>query len=256
MGRVNTFQPTEEPIKTLMANSEPTSATLSTTISAGGPPFVNHRGQGAAAWKYEVSALRCERDERLLFSDLAFAVTAGDVLQIEGPNGAGKTTLLRVLCGLSQQFEGDLRWCGEPMSRAKLAFRSDLFYLGHAPAVKALLTPLENLRWSMVGDTYTQQSMMDALKEVGLYGYEDAPCFSLSAGQQRRVALARLYLTRARLWILDEPFTAIDKSGVAALELHLSAHARQGGGVILTTHHTLRLPGTLRRLNLADYSHG
>jgi len=229
---------------------------ISDLTSASTPLSANPRERGAATWRYEVSGLRCERDERLLFSDLAFAVSAGDVLQIEGPNGSGKTTLLRVLSGLSQQFDGELRWCGEPMSRAKLAFRADLFYLGHAPAVKALLTPLENLRWSASGEIHAQQSMMDALKEVGLYGYEDVPCFSLSAGQQRRVALARLYLTTARLWILDEPFTAIDKSGVSALEWHISTHAQRGGGVILTTHHTLQLPGTLRRLNLTAHGHG
>jgi heme exporter protein A len=210
----------------------------------------------SAAWRYDIKGLRCERDERLLFRDLAFAVAAGDVVQIDGPNGSGKTTLLRILSGLSQQFDGELHWCGEPMSRAALSFRSDLFYLGHAPAVKALLTPLENLQWSMGGETHTREATLAALKEVGLYGYEDVPCFSLSAGQQRRVALARLYLTTARLWILDEPFTAIDKSGVAALEWHISAHAERGGGVILTTHHALQLPGKFRKLNLTGYCHG
>jgi heme exporter protein A len=207
----------------------------------------------AAAWQFDIRGLRCERDERLLFRDLSFAITAGEVVQVEGPNGSGKTSLLRILSGLSQQFDGELHWCGEPMPRAKLAFRADLFYLGHAPAVKALLTPLENLRWSLAGETHTHKAIMAGLKEVGLYGYEDVPCFSLSAGQQRRVALARLYLTTARLWILDEPFTAIDKSGVAALEWHISAHAQRGGGVILTTHHALQLPGNFRKLNLTDY---
>lgn len=209
----------------------------------------------AAAWQFDIRDLRCERDERLLFRDLSFAIAAGDVVQVEGPNGSGKTSLLRILSGLSQQFDGQLHWCGEPMPSAKLAFRADLFYLGHAPAVKALLTPLENLRWSLAGESPAHEKMMAALREVGLYGYEDVPCFSLSAGQQRRVALARLYLTRARLWILDEPFTAIDKSGVAALEWHISAHAQQGGGVILTTHHALHLPGNFRKLNLTDYGH-
>lgn len=223
-----------------MAKSESTFASTSTSAGA----------QVTASWQFAVSGLRCERDERLLFRDLDFTVSNGDVLQIEGPNGSGKTTLLRILSGLTQQFDGELRWCGEPMSRAVLAFRSTLFYLGHAPAVKALLTPLENLRWSLGGEKHTQDAMMEALREVGLYGYEDVPCFSLSAGQQRRVALARLYLTRAQLWILDEPFTAIDKSGVAALEWHISAHAQRGGGVILTTHHALQLPGNLRKLNL------
>jgi heme exporter protein A len=207
-----------------------------------------------ASWRYEISNIRCERDERLLFRGLSFDVGPGDIVQIEGPNGAGKTTLLRILSGLSQQFEGELRWCGEPMARARLAFRNDLLYLGHAPGVKALLTPQENLRWSVNGATPGRAAIMSALQQVGLYGYEDVPCFSLSAGQQRRVALARLYLAPARLWILDEPFTAIDRSGVAALEQHIAAHASCGGGVILTTHHVLQLPGRIRRINLAEHA--
>lgn len=241
-----------------MAKSGPTFASSSTSAGAStyasASTFANP--QVKAAWQYAISDLCCERDERLLFRAVSFTVTSGEVVQIEGPNGSGKTTLLRILSGLTQQFEGELRWCGEPMSRATLAFRSDLFYLGHAPAVKALLTPLENLRWSLTGETHTQDAMMAALEEVGLYGYEDVPCFSLSAGQQRRVALARLYLTKAQLWILDEPFTAIDKSGVAALESHICAHAQRGGGVILTTHHALQLPGRFRQINLAAYGPG
>lgn len=208
------------------------------------------------SWCFDVSDLRCERDERELFSGVTFAVGPGDIVQIEGPNGSGKTTLLRLLCGLSQQFDGEMRWCGERLPRARIAFASNLFYLGHAPAVKALLSPRENLMWSSGGDVYGTGDIFAALDQVGLYGFEDVPCFNLSAGQQRRVALARLYLTRARLWILDEPFTAIDKSGVAALESHLAQHAQRGGAVILTTHHALVLPGAFRKLNLVEYAHG
>jgi len=207
-------------------------------------------------WRFDVSNLRCERDERELFSGVAFSIGPGDVLQIEGPNGSGKTTLLRLLCGLSQQFEGEMRWCGEWLPRARIAFQSNLFYLGHAPAVKALLSPRENLMWSSGGEVHDSAEVFAALEKVGLYGFEDVPCFNLSAGQQRRVALARLYLSRARLWILDEPFTAIDKSGVAELELHITRHAQRGGAVILTTHHALVLPGNFRKLNLMEYAHG
>ena len=209
-----------------------------------------------SSWRFDVDDLRCERDERALFSRVSFALQPGEILQIEGPNGSGKTTMLRILCGLSQQYEGKLSWCGEALPSARLAFVSNLFYLGHAPAVKALMTPVENLLWSPDAHAQQHDDVAAALEKVGLRGFDDVPCFNLSAGQQRRVALARLYLSRAPLWILDEPFTAIDRAGVAALELHLANHARRGGGVILTTHHAMTLPCGFRKLNLVEYAHG
>ncbi|MFT5083813.1 MAG: heme exporter protein A [Lentisphaeria bacterium] len=188
--------------------------------------------------------LSCERDERVLFSGLSIQFEPGDLVQIAGPNGAGKTTLLRMLCGISDQYEGELLWCGEPLPNYNLF--SSLLYFGHLPGIKSSLTPLENLRWffgvngrkagngaSVLVET---EELKQALAEVGLAGYENVPAHHMSTGQQRRVALARLYVSKAPLWILDEPFTAIDKQGVAALELKLMAHAESGGIVVLTTH--------------------
>ena len=195
--------------------------------------------------------LCCERDHRVLFESLNMGVDAGEVLQIEGPNGSGKTTLLRVLTGLSEATEGEVRWCGQPIRKARTRYYQNMQYLGHAAGIKQALTAHENLRWhaaltGLEGD----DQIDDALAKVGLRGYEDVPCYTLSAGQQRRVNLARLHLLPAKLWILDEPFTAIDKAGVSAIEALLIDQAQQGGAVILTTHQDLQHVPGLRKLTL------
>lgn len=199
----------------------------------------------------EVKNLRCERDERVLFEQLDFSVARGEVVQIEGPNGSGKTTMLRIISGLSSDYEGELLWCGKPIKKVRPDFYQQLHYLGHLPGIKAALTPRENLRWSCVLQLPDHDTQIDsALEKVGLFGFEDLPCFTLSAGQQRRVALARLYLTSSLFWILDEPFTAIDKKGVAELESMLARHAQRGGAVLLTTHHHLQIPGRLKKIQI------
>jgi heme exporter protein A len=199
----------------------------------------------------EVSQLYCERDDRVLFSNLAFTLTTGEIVQIEGQNGSGKTTLLRILSGLSRNYEGEIRWRGQPVEEVRELFCRDMLYFGHQAGVKAMLTPEENLRWyAALQPNLDADAITSALAMVGLRGYEDVPCHSLSAGQNRRVSLARLYLSRAPLWILDEPFTAIDKQGIAAKEQLLREHADRGGSVILTTHHELGIDGPVRKINL------
>ena len=201
--------------------------------------------------RLKVENLFCERDERVLFDQLSFEVKAGEVVQIEGQNGSGKTTLLRMLSGLSRNFEGDIYWEGQLISDCAESFRESLLYFGHQPGVKAILTPEENLRWyASMHPTIDLKKLQYALEKVGLNGYEDVPCHMLSAGQNRRVGLARLYLSSAPLWILDEPFTAIDKRGVAEKEQLIAEHAEQGGTVILTTHHELVIKEHIRRINL------
>jgi heme exporter protein A len=198
--------------------------------------------------------LCCERDERRLIEKLNLSVEPAHIYQIEGPNGSGKTTLLRVLCGLSSHYEGQIRWQGELVSKVRESYLSQLLYIGHSSGVKAVLTPRENLQWHAAvkgcknGDAH--QSIEYALDRVGLFGYEDVPCFTLSAGQQRRVGLARLFLSPCRLWVLDEPFTAIDKQGVAELESWISEFAGDGGSVILTTHHELKIDHRIERIRL------
>lgn len=201
--------------------------------------------------RLKIENLFCERDDRVLFESLNFEVNAGEVLQVEGQNGSGKTTLLRILSGLSRHFEGDIYWQGQSLDDCAQDYRESLLYFGHQPGVKAVLTPRENLHWYASMHPAIDLAKLDyALEKVGLSGYEDSACHTLSAGQNRRVSLARLYLSSAPLWILDEPFTAIDKRGVAEKEVLIAAHAEQGGTVILTTHHELAMGDKIRRLNL------
>ena len=200
--------------------------------------------------------LACERDWRMLFEHLDMQVRSGDMLQISGPNGSGKTSLLRLLAGLMQPTQGEVLLNGKPLAEQGSELARNLVWIGHAAGIKDLLTPEENLTWlCALHRPASRETIWQALEAVGLRGFEDVPCHTLSAGQQRRVALARLYLDSPPLWILDEPFTALDKQGVAQLEAHLAQHCEQGGMVVLTTHHTLeRTPSGYRDINLGQWA--
>ncbi|MCF5473959.1 cytochrome c biogenesis heme-transporting ATPase CcmA [Pseudomonas syringae] len=204
----------------------------------------------------QAKALACERDWRVLFENLDLQLRAGEMLQVSGPNGCGKTSLLRVLCGLMQPTAGQVLLNGQPLDRQRAEPGRNLLWIGHAPALKDLLTPLENLAWlCALHQPASADAIVQALGSVGLTGFEDAPCHTLSAGQQRRVALARLYLPGPPLWMLDEPFTALDRQGITQLENHLAEHCENGGMVVMTTHHTLsRVPAGYRDFDLAQCS--
>jgi len=201
-------------------------------------------------------ALACERDLRLLFENLELRLVSGDMVQISGPNGSGKTSLLRLLAGLMQPTEGQVLLNGQPLTEQRSELARNLLWIGHAAGIKDLLTPEENLSWlCALHHPAERDAIWQALAAVGLRGFEDVPCHSLSAGQQRRVALARLYLDSPPLWILDEPFTALDKQGVAQLEEHLAGHCERGGLVVLTTHHSLtRMPSGYRDIDLGSWA--
>ncbi|MEO6699636.1 MAG: cytochrome c biogenesis heme-transporting ATPase CcmA, partial [Paraperlucidibaca sp.] len=179
------------------------------------------------------------RDERCLYRDVDLTLPAGTVMQIRGPNGAGKTTLLKHIAGLSGRHAGQVSWAGTDCTDDRAAFTDNMLYLGHLPGVKSALTVAENLTALAAcrGVSLTALAISEALTRVRLGGYDEMPCHQLSAGQLRRVALARLFTEPVPLWLLDEPFTAIDQAGVRELEGWLAAHSAQGGVVLLTTHH-------------------
>lgn len=196
--------------------------------------------QSSSLTMLSAKSLFCERDERVLFKDLDFSVSEGQVLQIKGSNGSGKTTLLRILCGLNDAYEGEIFWYGEPIEERVEEYFGSLAYIGHRVGVNKVLTPVENLRWTCsLQQLIEDEALYAALAKVGLRGFEESQCFTLSAGQQQRVSLSRLLISKARLWILDEPFTTLDANGVKQLEALLREHADNGGAVLVTTHHNL-----------------
>jgi heme exporter protein A len=190
------------------------------------------------------SALSCVRGERRLFSGLDLAVGPGEWLHVQGENGAGKTSLLRILAGLSPAAEGEIRWQGEPIRVLAEEYRRHLLFLGHHGAVKEELTPLENLTLAaqLDGTALDETEALTALARFGLRGREDLAVRFLSAGQKRRVLLARLAVRKATLWILDEPFTALDVKAVEMLSGLIVEHVTQGGIAILTSHQSIPLP--------------
>ncbi len=201
----------------------------------------------------ETRSLACLRGDRLLFRGLDFSLAPGEMVRVLGPNGMGKTSLLRMLCGLVAPEAGEVLWGGTPVQREREDFHRALLYLGHAAALNDLLSPLENLRFAVrsAGDAVETAACDAALERIGLAAQRDLPSRVLSQGQRRRVGLARLFLSAARpLWVLDEPFNALDIDAVAGLAATLDAHCAQGGMVLLTTHQDVAFSTPLRHLDL------
>ena len=192
-----------------------------------------------------VANLSCVRGERRLFSGLAFDLAAGEWLHVQGENGAGKTTLLRALVGLSHPDQGEIRWQNQLIGELAEDYRRELLYLGHYGAVKEELTPLENLTLAALldGRRLDDREALAALHRFGLKGREELPVRFLSAGQKRRVLLARLVTRKAVLWVLDEPFTALDVKAVDMLSALIAEHVTGGGMAILTSHQAMPIAG-------------
>jgi heme exporter protein A len=200
--------------------------------------------------------LACSRGYRDLFAGLSLHVQPGEILRVEGRNGSGKTSLLRILAGLAQPVSGDVLWNGLKIHDPQTEYFQNLLYIGHKPGIKYELTAIENLCLSRaLFGSRSENGIEEALYQIGLYGFEDMPAAMLSAGQKRRVALAQLYLSPAKLWILDEPYTSLDVAAVALLEEVFRQHVQAGGMLIMTSHQPVHIDGCVtKRLALPDTS--
>ncbi len=199
------------------------------------------------------NGLTCIREDRVLFEALNFSVFSGNIIQVEGPNGSGKTSLLRILAGLSQPYDGTVLFREQNITEQSDEFHQNLLYIGHLPGVKGEITAQENLEFTLALHGNDVSTAEETLEKVNLLGFENALASHLSAGQHRRISLARLWQSTAPIWILDEPFTAIDKRGVEKLEQLFLAHAQRGGCVILTTHQDLSFPEDKVKKITLDY---
>ncbi|AWL11305.1 Cytochrome c bioproteinis ATP-binding export protein CcmA [Saliniradius amylolyticus] len=195
--------------------------------------------------------LACVKRDRVLFEGLSLRLQPGQILQIAGVNGAGKTSLLRILAGLSMPESGRVCWNDSPIDDDPCGFHQSLIYIGHKPGVNRLCSAQQNLeQWCRIHEVAHEQHILPVIDRLGLVGLEDLPAGQLSAGQQRRIALARLWLKSAPLWVLDEPFTALDRNAIALVERRMQQHLEHGGMIAVTSHQPLSLSHSLERLEL------
>lgn len=196
----------------------------------------------------QANQITCLRNECLLLDNLNFQLSAGELLQIVGANGSGKTSLLRILMGLLQPERGELFWKGVPIQHDREAYYRHLCYLGHQQGIKKNLTVTENLRFTFTEKTYEQNDIQQAIDEIGLSGYEEQLARQLSQGQRQKLALAKLLLSDATLWLLDEPLAALDLESAHKIQRLFAKKITEGGAIILTTHHPLTFDNLQTRL--------
>ncbi|MDX1914421.1 MAG: cytochrome c biogenesis heme-transporting ATPase CcmA [Methylophilus sp.] len=202
---------------------------------------------------FSIHQLASIRGNRLLYKDIDFTLTAGNILYVQGANGTGKTTLLRTLCGLSKPLRGTIDWCGTSIYALNEDYARDLLYLGHQAGLQDDLTPLENLAFllALAGEDMDDKQARQVLETLGLKQVLHLPVRFLSQGQKRRVSLARLWMQNALLWILDEPYAALDTEAIRLLELRIKQFSEEGGIVVMTSHQALAMQtGQLKHLSL------
>ena len=198
--------------------------------------------------KLIVSDLSCQRGYNELFSNISFELNSGEILKISGANGSGKTSLLKILAGLNSAESGRLSINYNKVGSYE--YQSDIFYLGHLPALSPELHCIENLDYlTQLNNINSNQALDEALINIGLNNFENEYAANLSAGQKRRVVLSALFITQAKVWLLDEPFTALDTDGINVIETQITKHCNDGGICVLTTHQKCNLP-KLRTLTL------
>ncbi len=185
----------------------------------------------------EAKGLACRRGDRLLFKDQSFVLNSGQLLLVEGRNGSGKTTLLKTLATLRLQNRGDIHWDNQPIEKLGAEYLQNLAWLGHHNGIKSDLTAAENLRMTRSLMVPNKEKIGDVLDTIGLKGYRHTPARNFSAGMRRRLGLARLLLSDATLWVLDEPQSALDKKGISLFESLATTHLSKGGMIIMTSHH-------------------
>lgn len=196
--------------------------------------------------------LCCVKDDRVLFDNLNLALQPGQILLVEGHNGSGKTSLLRILTGLSLAESGEVLWLGQPISQVGADYYEQVNYIGHHDGIKRDLTCLENLRLVQAMGKPLPIDLDDVLERVNLFRFGENYVSTLSAGQKRRLALARLIVTEARLWIMDEPFTSLDKASMRMFQNLFEQHLAEDGLIVMTSHHDIEMPGSdVVRLNLS-----
>jgi len=201
--------------------------------------------------------LSCIRDDRLLFKQLSIDLLAGQLLLVEGENGSGKTSLLRILSGIRLPEQGEVVWQNQQGAVTAVhtqgGYNGEMAFLGHQDGNKLDLTVFENLSFTQSLALKNTDGIEDVLNRVGLALFDDVFVSNLSAGQRRRLAMARLLLSGASLWVLDEPFTAMDTKGIAMVEREIELHLQKGGLVVMTSHHSVSLsPENLIKINLSQ----